>query len=262
MDKKCSCCGVIKVLEDFVKDKYTSSGYKSNCKECGNRKSRERKPTVPKEIKTAQMKAWREKNKDYWNNYLKNKRGALENFQLKGRPEGISRKEARLKIKTNKSMKDKKNKSKRAIYLKEYFSNPENVLKRRQRVKDWLNNNPSAKLGQMLRHRLRTALKEQSASKYASFDKFLGCTVEEFKAHLESKWLPGMSWDNYGAWVNGEEPKWNIDHMHPCAAFDLTRIENQKICFHYSNMRPLWGNDNYAKGDKTIDCPWGYDFVI
>lgn len=55
-----------------------------------------------------------------------------------------------------------------------------------------------------------------------------------------------MSWQNRG---RGHD-KWHIDHVRPCASFDLTDPEQQKQCFHWSNMQPLWQTDNLRKGSK------------
>lgn len=69
-----------------------------------------------------------------------------------------------------------------------------------------------------------------------------GCTVAELRAYLESKWLPGMSWENYG--LKG----WHVDHVTPCSFFDLSDPEQQLKCFHYTNLQPLWAFDNISKG--------------
>jgi hypothetical protein len=45
---------------------------------------------------------------------------------------------------------------------------------------------------------------------------------------------------------------WHIDHITPCTAFDLTDPEQQKKCFHYTNLQPLWASDNIRKGNKII----------
>lgn len=72
----------------------------------------------------------------------------------------------------------------------------------------------------------------------------MGCTVEELKKYLESKWQEGMSWDNYG--FHG----WHIDHIKPLASFNLTdRDELLKAC-HYTNLQPLWCKDNMKKGKR------------
>lgn len=70
----------------------------------------------------------------------------------------------------------------------------------------------------------------------------LGCTIEQLRVHLESQFTEGMTWDNYG--------KWHIDHIKPCASFDLTNKKEQLECFHYTNLQPLWARDNILKGSK------------
>ena len=74
----------------------------------------------------------------------------------------------------------------------------------------------------------------------------LGCNMEQLKNHLSSMFLPGMSWENYG------QDGWHIDHIIPCAEFDLTNQDQRKKCFHYTNLQPLWAKDNYAKSDKVL----------
>ena len=61
------------------------------------------------------------------------------------------------------------------------------------------------------------------------------------KNHLESKFTDGMTWDNYG--LKG----WHIDHIKPCAAFDLNDEKEQQKCFHYANLQPMWWYDNLHK---------------
>lgn len=74
--------------------------------------------------------------------------------------------------------------------------------------------------------------------------KLLGCSWSELVKYLENKFAPGMSWENHG--LHG----WHMDHIRPCASFDLSDPEQQKTCFHYSNLQPLWAADNIRKGDK------------
>jgi hypothetical protein len=71
----------------------------------------------------------------------------------------------------------------------------------------------------------------------------LGCTIPEFMVHLEAQFVEGMVWNNYG-------PVWHIDHIRPCASFDLTDLEQQKLCFHFSNLQPLLAQENLSKGSK------------
>ena len=66
--------------------------------------------------------------------------------------------------------------------------------------------------------------------------------IESYKKYLEAKFQNGMDWTNYG--------EWHIDHIIPCAKFNLTNPEEQKKCFHYTNTQPLWAKDNLSKGSK------------
>lgn len=70
----------------------------------------------------------------------------------------------------------------------------------------------------------------------------LGCTIDQLRSWLAQKFQAGMSWDNYGVW--------HIDHILPCASFDLTDPKQQQQCFHYTNLQPLWAKDNLKKGAK------------
>jgi hypothetical protein len=74
----------------------------------------------------------------------------------------------------------------------------------------------------------------------------LGCCSTELKLYLEQKFKDGMSWENYGLYG------WHVDHIIPCASFDLTDLEQQKKCFHYTNLQPLWAEENLEKGSKVI----------
>jgi len=77
----------------------------------------------------------------------------------------------------------------------------------------------------------------------------LGCSITEFREHIEKQWQAGMTWDNRGV---GHD-KWQIDHITPLASFDLTKPEQQKLAFHFSNQQPLWHCDNAKKSDKMPD---------
>lgn len=104
----------------------------------------------------------------------------------------------------------------------------------------------SNRIGRRLRERIRNALKCQGMTKSNATKELTGATVDEVRAMLESKFWPGMTWDNAGS----GEGKWNIDHILPLASFDLTDPENQKIAFNISNLQPLWWRDNLEKSDQ------------
>ncbi len=106
------------------------------------------------------------------------------------------------------------------------------------------NDNPSYKVLRSLRSRTHSVIKNQSTTKEETTLELTACSPSQLKSHLESLFQEGMSWDNYG--VHG----WHIDHIIPCASFDFTNSEEQRKCFHYTNLQPLWAVDNLSKGSK------------
>lgn len=100
-----------------------------------------------------------------------------------------------------------------------------------------------------LRSRLRHALRYVGVKKTSKYNDLIGCDKKELTLYLESRWLTDMTWDNYG---HGKG-KWVVDHIIPVAAFDLMNPEDQKKCFHYTNLQPLWWEDNMSKGAKLAD---------
>jgi hypothetical protein len=104
------------------------------------------------------------------------------------------------------------------------------------------------RLTKNLRTRLWWALKKNAKSD--STIALLGCnSIEDFKIYLETLFEVGMSWENYG----NQTGQWSVDHIMPCALFDLTKREHQRRCFHFSNLRPMWHVDNLRKGAKTAE---------
>lgn len=81
--------------------------------------------------------------------------------------------------------------------------------------------------------------------KAKTFD-LLGYSVEELVAHLERQFLKGMSWGNYG--------EWHVDHIVPVSSFNYETFQDSEFraCWAITNLRPMWGKDNYAKGAKRL----------
>jgi len=125
---------------------------------------------------------------------------------------------------------------------REQFREYQRGLRKRLRRDD-----PDWRLRQNLRGRLRKALVRASAAKSGKTFDLVGCTVPELKAHLKRQFSVGMTEENYGHGPN----KWNVDHRIPCAAFDLTDPEQQRLCFHFSNLQPMWHYLNVAKGARV-----------
>lgn len=100
----------------------------------------------------------------------------------------------------------------------------------------------SYRLTTILRSRLNRALKGNVKTGSAVND--LGCSIEDLKKYLESKFTNGMSWDNYG------KRGWHIDHIRPLSSFNLIDSTELKQATHYTNLQPLWHVDNYKKSNK------------
>ena len=109
---------------------------------------------------------------------------------------------------------------------------------------------PQAKLANNMRNRLNHALRLFSQRGKAIEE--LGCTIEELVAHLERLWAPGMTWQNRGP-IHATDRRWQIDHVKPTCAFDLTDPEQVRACAHYTNLQPLWAKANVAKGARERD---------
>lgn len=102
------------------------------------------------------------------------------------------------------------------------------------------------KLLNSCRRRLYRALKGER--KFYSFMQSVGCNAEQLKSYLESKFQPGMTWENYG------NRGWHIDHIIPISKFDLTKEEEFNRAVHYTNLQPLWWNQNIKKSNKLANA--------
>jgi RecA-family ATPase len=120
---------------------------------------------------------------------------------------------------------DKKRRLKRKGYLNNYSKT--------RRESDFL-----FKISSNLRNRINKFIKNKSKST----ENIIGITFDELKIYLEKKFSSGMSWDNYG--------KWHIDHIKPLSSAK-TESEIYELC-HYSNLQPLWAEDNLKKGSKIL----------
>ena len=113
----------------------------------------------------------------------------------------------------------------------------------RRKRKELMTSSVAFVIRERLRKRITEALRNQRGSKSKKTMQFLGCSLEDFRIYIESKFDVGMNWSNWG---KGKD-KWNLDHIVPCAIFDLTKPEHQNRCFHFSNYQPLWQPDNSKK---------------
>lgn len=93
-----------------------------------------------------------------------------------------------------------------------------------------------------LRTRVYYLFMSNNVEKNNSAIDLLGCSISFLKEYLTTLFVDGMTWDNYGKFG------WHLDHIIPCAYFNMEDPEDQKRCFHYTNLQPLWCNENISKG--------------
>lgn len=111
----------------------------------------------------------------------------------------------------------------------------------RKAMRDKANGHTSNYLiAKALRSRVYCAIKGHTKS--APLEKLLGCSIQEMRDYLEAQFDDRMTWANHG--------EWHIDHIRPCASFDLSLPENQRMCFHHTNMQPMWADENRRKSSK------------
>ena len=169
-----------------------------------------------KSCKKTQMDSWRDRNQNYFEDYREN------------------------------------NQESRSAYNRKWFQDNKDRSRETKRIYKAYQrkNNSQYRIVNSLRSRVRLCLKYKN--KIAPTLTLLGCSLEELTKHFESLFTEGMSWDNYGNPNGDHSNSWHIDHIKPCSLFDLTQEEEQRKCFHYSNLQPLWGIDNMKKSNKFV----------
>lgn len=203
--------------------------------------------------------AWRKKKNsdpEYWANYLtKCKEWHRKRQERKGRTVRIQPKheteESRLaarKASREKYINKDRDlmRSKWRNYAKKYRPKQQAYQNSRRKT------DPLFSISGKLRKRLRAALYHAGARKGESASVLAGCSMLELKQHLESQFTEGMSWELFCTGAI------HIDHHVPCAAFDLTKEDQQKACFHYTNLKPSWPVDNLTKSSVYNGKRWYY----
>jgi len=217
--KICPKCEQEKELSEFHKAKNHKDGFRSICKICVKEYGKSYRNNNAEKLKNQRFenrekiqkwnKAWFVKNKEYKKIYDNNRRKINA-------------------VKIAKQSKKYKQEHKEQIKKanRKYF-------KRRREI------DINFKITGNLRTRLNKAITRES--KFTSVTKLIGCSIKELKNYLEARFVKNMTFDNYG--------KWHIDHIKPCDSFDLSKEIEQRKCFHYSNLQPLWKLDNLRKSN-------------
>ena len=129
---------------------------------------------------------------------------------------------------------------------KAYQSTEEYKARQREQAAIRLATDMDFKLKTLIRTRAKRLIKGTGV--LGRSESLLGCTVAKARAHIESLFQEGMTWDN---WTHDG---WHLDHIRPVCSFDFTKTEDFKKCWHYKNLQPLWAKDNLAKGSTWKGC--------
>ena len=219
--KTCFRCKEIKEYDNFKKNRSKKDGYASNCKSCDKIYYEKNKEKI-----SERFKEWRENNiekiSERKKNYRKNNIEKVKEQERKCYHKNI---DYYIKYREDNKEHYKKwrdeNKDKRHEYMKERLKNPQ-----------W-----------RIAHRCRTRILRvlKNIPKTNKTQDLIGCSWQELVNHLENTKVPGKDYTNA-----------HIDHIKPCASFDLTDPEQQKECFHYTNLQFLPAFENLKKGSKVI----------
>ena len=269
--KQCSKCKQGKNLAEFGKNKSTRDGLQSACKACKNAHNRRYRAANREKVagynhkweqanpeKAVECKRkWAQANPKKVVEYARKYRAAnLEKVADRKRKHYAANRERiidnqrkyyaanpeksvernRRYYAANREKEAERNRMHR-VASKEAIKNYHQIYRHNRRQTDH-----KFRLVTNMRARISRALKNNYKSDPTKT--LLGCTIEALWSHLESMFADGMTRDNYG--LDG----WHIDHIRPCASFDLTDPEQQKECFHYTNLQPLWAEENMRKGGK------------
>lgn len=272
--KTCSLCGEEKDVSMFYNDQKSSDGYEGRCKSCRSKidkKRKHRKKVIPQSgTKTCtgckEEKPLEEYQRDpkaidgvtpmckeclkYYKKRWKGNHVLPESGRKKCTSCGKEKllkyfyKNGSLKDGHEsqcKVCKDKKAKENREKDIEGYRRRVREEGKRRRE-------DPSFRIRSAISGKISSTIKGRYKSKKAL--DILGCSIDEFWKHLEKQFTEGMTRDNYG--------KWELDHIKPCASYDLTDKNQIEECFHFSNYQPLWKFDNQSKSAKYN----GYDYRL
>ncbi len=241
--KKCYRCKEMKTDEEMS----ATAGF---CKPCKKEYTKEYNLKNRDKI-LAYSKQYNEKNKDLIKQKSRKPQSAESRKAYKERNrEYIAAKKK--EYNSRPEIKEKRRLERKRYYEKLKLSKPPRVKRTIEEKKEIKRKYRQFRRATDVNFRIRQALSARvydalstTYTKSARTLELLGCDVNFLKAHLESKFLPTMTWDNYGK-------LWHIDHILPCASFDLSNPEQQNKCFHYSNLQPLFAVTTVIDGIEYI----------
>jgi len=241
--KICSICKLEQSTENFNRGT-SKDGLYCYCKSCHIKYQLKHKDRICKQRKLYRQynKKKLQKQKQFY--YQKNKEKVLQKTKIYAQEHKEMQNRSKNKWLLN-------NPGKRKIVSQKYSRNHKKERNEQRRIRR--NKDIHYKILCNLRSRLNKSIRNHLKS--SSTLNIIGCSIEQLKQHLESQFVKGMSWKNYG--YRG----WHIDHIRPCASFDLSKPEEQKKCFHYSNLQPLWAEENMRKSSKYKRSKYDRNYI-
>ena len=247
--KKCSKCGEVKKLSDFRDDLRGDQQKRYRCIACDALYAKQYREKNKSKIQQ-RAKEYRENNKEKLLTYMKQWRGDSKD-RIKTYRE-VNKEKISAEMRKYRQTHQEQLRNLNTEWLRK---NPEKVQEYRKRAWEKTGRDrqrrkqaarratdPTYKLKSLLSNRIRLALGR--GSKHSSTEQLLGLSAQGVREYLESLFLPGMTWCNHG--IDG----WHIDHIIPVCSFDLSKEAEQKRCFHYTNLQPLWAIDNLRKAGQ------------
>jgi len=242
IEKPCARCGKTFIQKFIQEVKYCSR----HCCDVVSwtrfeetRKKRRRTDPIYYTHERQIQKKWRENNIDKVRLSSK-KTQSTESYKI--RKEWEKKWRSQDHVKAKKKLYKVNNREYINIKGREYSQRPEVRNRRREQMRYKFKHNPIFRIKSNIRSRLYLYVQRGLAKKTLPTGILIGCSWEFLKNHLEQQFKPNMNWDNYG--------KWHIDHHKAMAKFDLFKEEELLECCNYSNLRPLWAEENMRKGAR------------
>jgi len=242
----CSKCHQEKPISDFYKDKRAACKQctrEYNAKHCSTEDYKEYKKDY--DSKRRATEEYKEYIKEYRKEYQETEQGKAKineyNAKCMADEEYMAkRREYDIKRSSTEARKACKKKSNAKRYASEAYK-----AHSRKYMRERYKNDIDFRLLQILRGRVYNALQREGTKNDKTIN-LVGCSVTFLKQYLEEKFKDGMAWNNHG------KDGWEIDHILPCRSFNLSNVEEQRKCFNYTNLQPLWTIDNQKKGAKIL----------
>ena len=223
--KICKNCGIEKDYSEFYKEKKSKDGYRGKCKNCMSIYQ----SNIDKEHRRLICKK----------SYYKKINTTKTYYKLN-----------REKIKEKRLIRYYENKKIENEYAKEYSKNNRLELNeyRREYDKKRIKVDLVYKLTKSIRSLIFISIKGRGYTKKSKTYEILGCSFEEFKLYIESKFEIWMNWSNHGKYTGNYFETWQLDHIIPisCAKNETEVIKLN----HYTNFQPICSKINNEKSNK------------